>query len=110
MIDNIKFEEFSNKQNIGLSEIKWDKCNIISKSNTFNNEFFICNECKMNLCPLCKSAHDKSHFIIKYDDKNYICNKHNETFVKYCYNCKKDLCFSCLKEHKSHKIKSYEDL
>ena len=48
--------------------------NIISKSNTFNNEFFICNECKMNLCPLCKSAHDKSSFIINYNDKNYICN------------------------------------
>ena len=30
MIDNIKFEEFSNKQNIDLSEIKWDKCDIIS--------------------------------------------------------------------------------
>ena len=51
-------------KNIDLSEIKCDKCKINSKSNTFNIEFFICNECKMNLCPLCKSTHDKSHFTI----------------------------------------------
>ena len=108
--DNIKFEDFNNKQNMDMSEIKCDKCKNNTKSNTFHNEFFICNECKMNLCPLCKSVHNKSHFTINYDDKNYICNKHNETFVKYCYNCEKDLCFLCLKEHKDHATKSYEDL
>ena len=63
----------------------------------------------MNLCPLCKSIHDKSHSIINYDNKNYICNKHNEIFVKYCEDCKIDLCLSCLNEHKSHKLISYED-
>ena len=26
----------------------------------------------MNLCPSCKSIHDKTHSIINYDDKNYI--------------------------------------
>ena len=63
----------------------------------------------MNLCSLCKSTHDKTHSIIKYGNKNYICNKHNETFVKYCKDCKNDLCLSCINEHKNHKVISYED-
>ena len=64
----------------------------------------------MNLCPLCKSGHEKTHSIINYDNKNYICKNHNETFVKYCEECKIDLCFSCINEHKGHKIISYEDI
>ena len=63
----------------------------------------------MNLCPLCKSIHDKSHSIINYDDKNYICIKHDETFLKYCEGCKIDLCLSFVNEHKDHKVILYED-
>ena len=77
-IDNIKLDDFNNKQNIDISQIICDKCKNNSKLNTFNNEFFICYECKMNLCPLCKSIHNKTHTIINYDNKNYICNKHND--------------------------------
>ena len=57
----------------------------------------------MNLCPLCKSIHDKKHNIINYDNKNYTCNKHNETFIKYCEDCKIDLCLSCVNDNKNHK-------
>ena len=108
-IDNIKLDEFNNNQNIDISQIICDKCKNNSKANTFNNEFFICHECKMNLCPLCKSIHNKTHTIINYDNKNYICNKHNEFFVKYCEDCKIDLCLSCINEHKNHKLISYEN-
>ena len=59
IINNIKLDDFNYIQNINISQIKCDNCKNKSKSNTFNNEFFICNECKMNLCPLCKSKHDK---------------------------------------------------
>ena len=72
--ENIKLDGFNNKQKIDSSQIICDKCKNNSKLITFNNEFFICYECKMNLCPLCKSIHDKTHSIINYDYKNYICN------------------------------------
>ena len=107
--ENIKINEFENKQNIDISEIKCDKCKDKNKSNTFNNEFYICYECKMNLCPLCKLIHDKTHLIINYDNKNYICNKHNETLIQYCNDCKIDMCLSCSKEHKNHKIILYQN-
>jgi len=110
IMDNIKLDEFNNTQNIDISQIKCDKCKNKSKLDTFNNEFFICYDCNMNLCPLCKSIHDKSHSIINYDNKNYICNQHNEFFIKYCKDCKIDLCLSCINGHKNHKVISYEDI
>ena len=63
----------------------------------------------MNLCPLCKSIHDKKHSIINYDNKNYMCNKHNEVFSSFCEDCEIDICLSCSNEHKNHEIISYQD-
>ena len=39
---------------------------------------------------------------IKYDIKNYICQKHNEHFIKYCLQCNKNICYSCDDEHEEH--------
>ena len=36
--------------------------------------------------------------------KNYICKKHNETFIKYCETCKEDICILCQSEHFNHNI------
>ena len=33
----------------------------------------------------------------------------NENFMKYCENCKTDICLTCFEEHKNHKIVNYED-
>ena len=107
--ENIQLNEFNNTQNIDISDIICDNCKHNNMLNTYNNEFYKCNECNVNLCPLCKSIHDKTHMIINYDNKNYICNKHNETFVKYCDDCKKDICLYCINEHSNHNILLYED-
>ena len=101
IIENIKLKEFEEKQNIDISSIKCDNCKEKNKSNIYNNEFYICYECKKNLCPLCKLMHDKSHSIINYDNKNFICNQDNKPFIKYCENCKTDICLSCANKHKS---------
>ena len=107
--ENIKLTEFDNKQIIDISQINCGICKNMNKSNTFNNEFYICYECKMNLCPLCKSIHDKTHSIINYDNKNYLCYKHNEVFIEYCEDCNIDICLSCSNEHKNHRIVLYQD-
>ena len=56
-----------------------------------------------------KSIHDKTHSIINYDNKNYICNKHNEAFIEHCEDCNIDICLLCSNEHKNHKIILYQD-
>ena len=103
-INNILINKYENIQKIDLSKIKCNKCNVNNKSNTHNNHFYICNTCNINLCPLCKSKHDENHIIINYDDKNYICNKHNESYNKYCKKCNENICIICENEHNNHEI------
>ena len=103
-IDNILLDEFEDTQKIDIKTIECEICKESNKSNSYNNIFYTCISCKRNICPLCKSNHDKLHKIINYDDKNYICNKHNENYNSYCEKCKLNLCTLCEGEHKSHKI------
>ena len=109
IIENIKLNEFMNTQNIDLSYIKCDNCLNQTKANILNNEFFTCLECDMNLCPFCKSTHDKTHSIINYDDKNYLCHEHGEKLISYCKDCNMDICFSCCEGHKYHKGETIEN-
>ena len=91
-------------QKIDLNEIICDICKKNNKGNIHNNEFYICNNCNKNICPLCKSIHDKNHMIINYDDKNYKCIKHNDIFTKFCKTCYKNICIICEEEHNNHDI------
>ena len=102
--DVIFINELEETQKIDLSNIKCDKCKENNKNKTFNNQFFRCNTCKLNICPLCKSNHDKNHNIIDYDNKNYICEHHNEIYSLYCNECKQNICMHCENEHNKHKI------
>jgi len=108
--NNILFNEFEKTQLIDLSKIKCEECKESNKSETFNNEFYKCLTCKKNICPLCKSSHDKSHNIIKHEQINYICQKHNELFTKYCNECKMNICLMCENEHKDHNNISYGEI
>jgi len=66
--------------------------------------FFRCNTSKINFCPICRSKHDKNHFIINYDNKSYICELHNQNFNSFCKDCKKNNCMYCEKEHDKHNL------
>ena len=103
--NKIFFKDYNNR--INISEILCNQCNK-KRSESYKYNFFICLKCNINLCPLCKSQHDENHEIINYDNKNYICNKHNENFTKYC--CNRNICIECEKEHKSHKSIYYGDI
>lgn len=110
--DNILFNEFEKTQYINLSKIVCDNCKKTNKSETFENKFYICYSCKMNLCPLCKNSHNKTHDIIDYEQKDFICRSHHDIFISYCNdnNCKKDICTLCQKDHIGHKLIAYGDI
>ena len=103
-INNILFNDFEKTQMIDLTKIICDICKERNKAETYNNEFFKCYECDINLCPLCRSQHNKNHCIYNYDKINSICNKHNESIISYCNKCSKNLCFICEKDHNGHEI------
>ena len=102
-INNILINKFVDTQKIDLSKIICNQCNKNNKKNAYNNVFYICNTCNKNICPLCKLKHDENH-LIKYDDKNYICKKHNDTFIKYCKKCNENICLICENSHNNHDI------
>ena len=102
-IKNISISEFEKLQTIDQSKIICDKCKIMNKSKTYNNSFFICVSCNQNICPLCKSSHEKDHIIFDCEEKFFKCNLHTESYIFYCEQCKKNICLICEKDHINHK-------
>ena len=100
--NNIFLDEFSKTQNIDKSKIICNICNKINKSNSDNKQFFKCIQCKKNLCSLCVINHknQNNHIIIDYENKDYFCNIHGESFISYCPWCKINLCNKCKHNHK----------
>ena len=80
---NILINNFNECQKIDYSKIICNNCNKNNMNNTYNKEFYICDICKFNLCPICKSKHDNKHKIIKYKNKEYRCHIHNAKYKKY---------------------------
>ena len=108
-VKDIYLDEYEKKQKIDISKIICENCKEKNKSITFRNQFYRCLSCQKNLCPLCKDSHDKAHSIIDYDKKDYICEYHNDLFIKYCCSCKQNLCLLC-KDHNSHECISFENI
>ena len=108
--ENILLEEFKKTQSIDLKKTTCDKCKEKNRSETYNKEFYRCLNCKFNLCPLCKSSHDRTHKIINFDKKNFVCEQHYEDFIKYCTNCKLNLCLNCSNDHKDHTCVPFDSI
>ena len=108
--ENLLISEFDKEQNIDLKTIKCDICKIKDKASSNNRLFYKCFKCNINLCPLCKAEHDRSHKVIDYDDKDYECSTHIRPFKSYCKNCNENLCSSCQDKHNGHKIIEFNDI
>lgn len=106
-IENISLNEFEKSQQIDESGIICQNCKNFDKNSTFNSKFFKCLSCHKNLCPLCSSNHDKSHNIINYDDINFVCESHSDSYTSYCQDCKNDICLLCEQKLNGHKLLSY---
>ena len=108
-ITNMNINEYEESQKLDLAQIKCYMCKT-SKAETYNNIINICNECEKILCPLCSPKHDKTHNLINYDQKNYICKKHNELYNSYCCDCGLNICLQCQKLHLKHEQISFGEI
>ena len=109
-IENILISEFQKTQDINISKIICDRCKNKNMGEVFNQEFYRCINCKMNLCPLCKKEHNLNHNMIIYQNKFYICEEHGEPFISFCNECNKNLCFTCEEKHSNHQITDFKKL
>ena len=94
----ILLDEYNDLQKNNELNILCSNCNK-NKKEIYNNQFYKCCNCKINLCPICKLNHNKEHIIIDYELKNYLCNIHGERYMSYCNECNKNLCDLCEIEH-----------
>ena len=106
---NINIPDFPDTQIINESKIVCEQCNFKNKGNCPKNEFYRCLTCSKNICLLCKCNHDRNHNIIEYEQRNYICQKHNEPLISYCKDCNTNICYSC-EEHEKHETIFLKDL
>ena len=116
--DRRLFEDFNNSQKIDYTQIICGKCG--KNQDEKDGDFYKCLNCtKINnrtkyFCHECDEQHKKEykHKTVKYDEKNYYCEKHFEgnKFIKYCKDCKKDLCEKCDIDHRDHKIIFYSTI
>ena len=108
--ENIPLNEFEECQKINESDIICEECKANNKGNVKDNQFYRCLDCKINLCPLCKSKHDEDDYIIDHDRIIFNCMTHKLALTKYCKNCKLNICDSCKEEHKNHELIDYNDI
>ena len=109
--NNDDYEEKNENQNNSISEIS--EKNNDYKNNNINSNSGPKNNYIKDL-PLFNTNPNelRNKYISKKED--YFCSSHTEEperFESYCFNCKKDLCFICLDEHKhlNHKIINFID-
>ena len=108
--NNINFNKFIHTQEIDESKILCNKCKN-TKKDSYQNQFYKCCICRIDLCPLCKSNHNKEHIIIDYDLKNYLCKTHGEKYISYCEICNQNLCDLCEYDHnKEHTLIHHKDI
>ena len=86
-----------------------------NKNAESDNNFSLCLTCSkeqkrtINYCSGCIKRHEREkHNIIKYEDKNYYCQAHIKKMAYYCFQCKKNVCEDCAKDHQGHQYKSID--
>ena len=106
---NNKKNENKEEQLKKYKDIICNNCNK-NKYEIYKNQLYKCCTCKINICPICKTKHDKDHILIDYELKNYLCNVHGEKYILYCKECNKNLCDLCEMEHNDHNYCSLNKL
>lgn len=114
------FDDYKRTQKIDFSQIFCKKDGCDKNQSNDPEDFYKCLTCCKLLkhtqyyCNFHSKEHDKNnpkkHLQVKYDQKNYFCDKHFQKYVKYCFNCRKNLCQDCSVEHKNHSIKDYDSM
>ena len=103
-IKAILLAKFENTKLMDPSNTLCGECKEKNINNIINKKIYICTSCQINLCPLCKSKHDKSHKFIDFKERNSFCKLHCEDYIKYCIKCKSNICMICENDHKDHKV------
>lgn len=108
-IKYLPIDEYEKTQYIDLNKIICKSCGT-NKNKVYDNKMYMCYTCNSVLCPLCRNNHDKKHAVVNYDFKNFLCERHYESYNSYCSYCKVNLCLRCQKYHQEQNIISFGNI
>ena len=112
--DSSIYDQYINIQKIDTAEIRCNEAGCDHNQQNYNLGFYKCLKCSSLVkrskyyCKEHISNHDKDHINVKYDKKNYYCEKHFNKFIKYCFTHHQNLCEECEKDHEGDNIAKYE--
>ena len=102
----ITLKDYLNKYNkFSLTNEKCKECGKNQKQ--VKIDFLYCLTCSKFLCNSCqinKHPNGEKHSIIDFKRYDTLCKIHSNTYVWYCYDCKKNICAYCKSEHDFHNL------
>ena len=108
------YDHYINIQKIENSEIRCLEQGCQHNQQNYLLGIYKCLTCKgiikhsQYFCKEHISSHYNDHILVKYDKKNYYCEKHCKEFKKYCFTCHQNICEICEKQHQGDNIASYD--
>ena len=111
---NSIYDQYINVQKIDTAEIRCNESGCPKNQENYSLGFYKCLKCSFIVKRskyYCKEHivnHENDHKYVKYDKKNYYCEKHFNKSIKYCFTHHKNLCEQCEKEHEGDNIAKYE--
>ena len=86
---------------------------LLCKISSNKNNLKYCYDCDNFFCKICIFKHNKrniNHFISNnIQEKNTICKLHNKKYIKFCIQCKLNLCELCENNY-NHYTESFNDI
>ena len=113
---NSIYDQYINIQKIDTAEIRCNESGCSKNQENYSLGFYKCLKCSSVVKRskyYCKEHivnHENDHKYVKYDKKNYYCEKHFNKYIKYCFTHHKNLCEQCEKEHEGDNIAKYESM
>lgn len=111
------YDNYANTQNIDYSQVRCHTPGCPNNPFNYSDNFYkSLTLSKMDgiskyFCHDCILRHKElDEKIVKYDEKNYYCQNHFKPYEKCCFDCRKDLCKDCEKEHSGHTISFYSEM
>ena len=89
------YDEYINIQKIDGSELRCFENGCSHNQQNYLLGFYKCLTCtnivgtSQYFCKEHDTSHDEGHIRVKYDKKNYYCERHSKKFIKFCFTDKK---------------------
>ena len=103
--NTLSYDKFiSESKKYSLSNIQCLNC---KNKKTDDIKYYYCFQCNNFICSKCLDGHNKNnkeHITTLMELYDGVCKEHNNSYDRYCKDCKKNICTICHNNHLTHNI------